>query len=58
METRVVRVIFFLKATPMNVPGAKSVGLDPVAAGFACGGADKYCSTAFSNLYGSLKDAS
>lgn len=43
--------VFFLKATPMNVPGAKSIGLDPVALGFACGGADKYCSTAYSQMW-------
>ncbi len=43
--------IFFLKSAVTPVPGAKSIALDPVALGFACGGADKYCSTAYSQMW-------
>ena len=51
--------IFFLKSSvakdlPSNVKG---IALDPVALGFACGGSDKYCSTAYSQMwqhYGSV----
>jgi len=54
--------VFWLKAqapTKLAWPsGVKHVGLDPVAAGFVCGPEDKYCSTAFGKLYGSLKDSS
>jgi hypothetical protein len=31
------------------------VGLDPVAMGLGCGGADKYCSTAFSSMWQALR---
>lgn len=54
--------VFWLKASPPTKvawpSGVKLVALDPVAAGFECGIEDKYCSTAFSKFYGSLKDAS
>lgn len=43
--------IFFLKAPVVTVPGAKGIALDPVALGFACGGVDKYCSTAYSQMW-------
>lgn len=45
--------IFFLKASvPSGLPAnVKGIQLDPVAYGFACGGADKYCSTAYSQLW-------
>lgn len=45
--------LFTLKASvPPNLPpGTKGVALDPVAYGFACGGEDKYCSTAYSQLW-------
>lgn len=43
--------VFFLKAPIVPVPGAKSIALDPVQYGFACGGVDKYCSIAYSQLW-------
>lgn len=45
--------LFTLKASvPKDLPpGTKGVALDPVAYGFQCGGADKYCSTAYSQLW-------
>lgn len=48
--------IFFLKAgVPKGLPSSvKGVALDPVAMGFACGGADKYCSTAYSGMWQAL----
>lgn len=54
--------VFFLKAAPptkVSWPtGTKLVALDPTQFGFQCGGADKYCSTGYSNVYSALKDAS
>lgn len=49
--------VFFLKAAPpKGMPaGVKGIGLDPVAAGFGCGGADAYCSTAYGQLWSALK---
>jgi hypothetical protein len=35
-------------------PDVKLIGLDPVAMGFACGGDDKYCSTAYSQMWQAL----
>lgn len=52
-----MNVCFFLKAMPPAVswpPGTKAVVLDPPD---KCGGADPLCSTAYSKLYSSLKDA-
>jgi len=50
--------VFFLKATPKTVeglpPGTKVIGLDPVAMGLGCGGADAYCSTAYSSMWSAL----
>lgn len=51
--------IFFLKSSvPDNLPkGVKGIQLDPVTLGFGCAGADKYCSTAYYQLwqhYGSV----
>lgn len=48
--------IFFLKAgVPKGLPAnVKGVALDPVEYGFACGGADKHCSTAYSQLWSAL----
>ncbi len=45
--------VFFLKAgAPSNLPpNTKAVVLDPPAYGFSCGGADKLCSTAYSQLW-------
>lgn len=45
--------IFFLKSSvPKGLPpDTIGVALDPVAAGFACGGIDPYCSTAYSQLW-------
>mgnify|MGYP001561560903 CR=1 FL=1 len=44
---------FFLKASvPKDLPpGTKGVALDPTEYGFACSGADKLCSTAYSQLW-------
>ena len=53
-------VVFFLKAAPpkgFTLPGTKLIGLEP-SGGQLCGGSDAYCSTAYSNLYASLKDSS
>jgi len=49
--------VFFLKATPQRASlgkDVKLVGLDPVSMGFACGGDDKYCSTAYSQMWSAL----
>lgn len=51
--------LFFLKSSvPKGLPSnIKGIQLDPVALGFACGGSDKYCSTAYSQMwqhYGSV----
>lgn len=50
------RVVFFLKATPPSLmkwpPGTKTIVLDPPQ---KCSGSDPLCSTAYSNLYSSLK---
>ena len=49
--------VFFLKATPKRASLGKDVkviGLDPVSMGFACGGTDKYCSTAYSQMWQAL----
>lgn len=45
--------LFLLKTgAPANLPpGTKAIVLDPVQYGFACDGADKYCSTAYSKLW-------
>lgn len=51
--------VFFLKAAAPKISwpsGVKLITLDPSQ--FSCGGADAYCSTAYSSLYGSLKDGS
>jgi hypothetical protein len=54
--------VLFLKASPPTKvewpAGVKLVGLDPTSLGFQCGGEDKYCSTAYANLYASFKDTS
>ena len=51
--------IFFLKAgVPSGLPpNVKGIQLDPVTYGFSCGGADKYCSTAYSQLWQHLGGA-
>lgn len=51
--------IFYLKSTAPKglLPNAKHVALDPVAMGFGCGGADAYCSTAYSQMYSALGGA-
>jgi hypothetical protein len=49
--------VFFLKSTPQRASlgkDVKLVGLDPVSMGFACGGEDKYCSTAYSQMWSAL----
>lgn len=51
--------LFFLKSSiPKGLPSnVKGIQLDPVSLGFACGGVDKYCSTAYSQMwqhYGSV----
>jgi hypothetical protein len=51
-------VVFWLKAFPAKVdwpPGTKNIVLDPPE---KCGGADPLCSTAYSSMYASFKDAS
>lgn len=55
-------VIFYLKAmasqaeADLDWPGPiLLIGLDPVAMGLGCGGTDKYCSTAFSNMWQALR---
>lgn len=52
-------VVFFLKAgVPKDLPaGVKGVVLEPPASCF-CGGTDKYCSSAYSCLWQSLRDSS
>ena len=57
-------LIFYLKTGPSSAekalpwPGpVKFVGLDPVAMGLGCGGADAYCSTAFSKMWQALRGA-
>lgn len=54
-------LVIYLKAMPPSSvkwpAGTKAVGLDPRPQ-FSCGGADALCSTAFSQLYSSLKDSS
>lgn len=54
--------VFYLKANPSKAeralpwPGpVQFVGLDPVAMGFGCGGADAYCSTSFSKMWSALR---
>lgn len=51
--------IFYLKSSPPKgvLPNAKHIALDPVAMGFGCGGADAYCSTAYSSMYSALGGA-
>lgn len=45
--------IFFLKTSVPALPAnVKGIQLDPVALGFACGGADPHCSTAYSQMWG------
>lgn len=48
--------IFYLKSSVLKEApaGVKQVALDPVAMGFACGGSDPYCSTAYSSMWQSL----
>jgi len=55
-------VVFYLKAAPSNAEKALPwsgpvllIGLDPVSMGLGCGGADKYCSTAFSSMWQALR---
>lgn len=51
--------LFYLKAAPLKgvLPNAKHVALDPVAMGLGCGGADAYCSTAYSQMFSALGGA-
>lgn len=52
--------VFYLKATPPKGvfgPEVKQVALDPVAMGLGCGGADAYCSTAYSSMWSALGGA-
>jgi hypothetical protein len=51
--------LFYLKASPVKgvLPNAKHIALDPVAMGLGCGGADAYCSTAYSQMYSALGGA-
>lgn len=51
--------IFFLKATPPSgLPaGVKGIALDPVAMGYGCGGADAYCSSAYSGMWSAFGGA-
>lgn len=52
--------VFFLKSgVPKNLPASiRGIELDPTAYGFACGGADKLCSTAYSQLWQHLGGSS